>query len=115
MPDASSYIGRGALLPAIRRVGLVGRIAIAAATFLLTAAAIHLAVGDPWRLYAEGRTEKIAMLHALRGRIDAVAVGTSRIEEGFDPAAFDAAFADGPYRIASLDLGLPGGSQTEQR
>ena len=115
MPDASSYIGRAALLPAIRRAGLVSRIAIVAAAFLLTAAAIHLAIGDPWRLYAEERSEKIAMLHALRGQIDAVAVGTSRIEEGFDPAAFDAAFADSPYRIASLDLGLPGGSQTEQR
>lgn len=115
MPDASSYIARGALLPAIRRASIVGKLAIGVAAFLLTASVIHLAVGDPWRLYAEGRSEKIAMLHALRDRIDAVAVGTSRIEEGFDPAVFDAAFAAGPYRIASLDLGLPGGSQTEQR
>ncbi len=115
MPDASSFIARSALLSSLRRASLVGRAAIAAAAFLLTACVIHLAIGNPWRLYAEGRSEKIAMLHALRGEIDAVAVGTSRIEEGFDPAAFDAAFADSPYRIASLDLGLPGGSQTEQR
>src|SRR5690348_16578727 len=115
MPDASSFIGRSTMLPGIHRIGVVGRLAIAAAAFLLTAAAIHLAIGDPWQLYAEGRSEKLAMLHALRGRIDAVAVGTSRIEEGFDPAVFDAAFADGPYRIESLDLGLPGVSQTEQR
>jgi hypothetical protein len=115
MPDASSFIGRSALLPVARGASVVGRIAIAFTAFLLTAAAIHLALGDPWRLYAEGRSEKIAMLHALRGQIDAVAVGTSRIEEGFDPAVFDAAFADGPYSVASLDLGLPGGSQTEQR
>ena len=114
MPDASSYIGRGAALPAIR-AGVVGKIAIIAAAFLLTASAIHLAIGDPWALYAEGRSEKVAMLHALRGQIDAVAVGTSRIEEGFDPAAFDATFAGGQYSIQSLDLGLPGGSQTEQR
>jgi hypothetical protein len=86
-----------------------------AVAFSATALVLHLLIGDPRRLYAEGRSEKLAQLHEWSKRISVVAVGTSRVEEGFDPATFDASFAAGRSGSTSFNLGLPGGSQSEER
>ena len=87
--------------------------------FLATAAALHVAVPEEGvRLYAEYRSEKLAMLDAMKGSADIAAFGTSHVHCGFDPRAFDSemrrlgALAPGS---ASVNLGVAGGSQTEQR
>jgi hypothetical protein len=86
-----------------------------ALAFSATALILHLLIGDPRRLYAEGRSEKLAQLHEWSKRISVVAVGTSRVEEGFDPATFDASFNGHQSGATSFNLGLPGGSQSEER
>jgi hypothetical protein len=98
-----------------RWVTHVVRACTLAVAFSATALILHLLVGDPRRLYAEGRSEKLAQLHEWSKRISVVAVGTSRVEEGFDPATFDANFAAGRSGSTSFNLGLPGGSQSEER
>jgi len=98
-----------------RRLGVAIKLATLATSFAVTALLLHLLIGDPRQLYAEERSEKLALLHKWSHDIDVVAVGTSRVEEGFDPAAFDANFDTGGQRAKSFNLGLPGGSQSEQR
>ncbi|MBV9250259.1 MAG: hypothetical protein JO227_13570 [Acetobacteraceae bacterium] len=98
-----------------RRAGFATRGCVLAASFLVTALALHLLIGDTRQLYAEGRSEKLAQLGAWKHDIDAVAVGSSRIEEGFNPSVFDATLASSQHRSTSFNLGLPGGSETEER
>jgi hypothetical protein len=98
-----------------RRSRVLVRMVTLATSFAATALLLHLLIDNPRQLYAEERSEKLALLHKWSHDIDVVAVGTSRVEEGFDPAVFDATFTTSGQRTNSFNLGLPGGSQSEQR
>jgi hypothetical protein len=64
---------------------------VAAASFLFALVLINLTVTKPlWRPYLGVQTKKLARLEALAPRVDILFVGPSHIDNGVDPAAFDA-------------------------
>lgn len=83
--------------------------------FLGFALVIHLLIPNPLRLYASLRSEKIALLDGTNGEVCSAAFGSSRINDGFDPRAFDDELTAISRGIATINLGIEGGSQTEQR
>jgi hypothetical protein len=85
-----------------------------AAGFILTAGILHLCIRNPLRLYAEIRSEKLAVMDQWRGRAGSAAFGSSHVDNGFDPRAFDNALRGTAAETTSLNLGISGGAQTEQ-
>lgn len=83
--------------------------------FVIVATAIHLLIPNPLRLYADMRSEKIELLDGWKGGVYAAAFGSSHVNDGFDPRAFDDVLAATERRTPSINLGIEGGSQTEQR
>ena len=83
--------------------------------FLATAAAIHASIRNPLRLHADIRSEKLAILDEMRGRAESAAFGSSHVHNGFNPGAFDRELAGSPLETRSENLGVAGGSQSEQR
>lgn len=70
---------------------------------------------DPLDLYAQGRSEKLNTLNKTEVRYNLAIFGSSRVADAFDPNAFDARLSNhGIKGINSINLGVPGGSQTEQ-
>jgi hypothetical protein len=90
-------------------------VGVFAAGFLAVAGAIHAAIRDPLRLHADIRSEKLAVMDAMRGKADSAAFGSSHVHNGFNPGAFDRALAGSPLETRSENLGVAGGSQSEQR
>jgi hypothetical protein len=84
------------------------------AGFAITDVAIHVFVGDPFSLYAEYRSEKLALLAAPGFVRCSAAFGTSHVHNGFDPRAFDSAMLESGTQVNSFNLGIEGGSQGEQ-
>lgn len=97
--------------PTTRQV--VTALVMVVAGFGLAAAIIHLGIRDPLHLYAEIRSEKLAMLDQWSGRANTAAFGSSHVDNGFDPRVFDREMGTKAGSI-SLNLGVSGGSQTEQ-
>ena len=83
--------------------------------FAITASVVHVYLREPEALYAAGRSEKLHLLAEWKDRANAGVFGTSRIHEGFDPEIFDSQFSSTATPMKSVNLGLYGGSQTEQR
>jgi len=96
-----------------------GRIAVSLLLFMLgfviTAAAIHPWLRDPIRLHADLRSEKLELLDGWKGGVYSAAFGSSHVNDGFDPRAFDDELSSMQRRTPSINLGIEGGSQTEQR
>jgi len=93
---------------------IVASVAMMSIGFVLTAAIVHLSIRNPLRLYAEIRSEKLAILDQWRGRESSAAFGSSHVDDGFDPRAFDAELRGTAAETTTLNLGISGGSQTEQ-
>ncbi len=85
------------------------------AGFIVTAGVLHAALPAPLQLYAQPRSEKLAMLQSRRATVNAAAFGSSRVHNGFDPSVFNATLGHYGYAMTSLNLAIYGGSQTEQR
>jgi hypothetical protein len=100
-PTAPQSASRGEIFVAVG-LFLVG--------FALVAFLLHLTIRDPLHLHADVRSEKLEMLERLHGSVYSAAFGTSRVHNGFDPRAFDAVL-----NTHSMNLGIEGGSQAEQR
>lgn len=83
--------------------------------FVLTAAGLHQVIRNPLRLYADIRSEKLAIMDTWKGHTWSAAFGSSHMHNGFDPRAFDAALAGTPLATRSINGSVAGGSQTEQR
>lgn len=83
--------------------------------YLAVAGVIHAAIRDPLRLHADIRSEKLAVMDAMRGKSESAAFGSSHVHNGFNPGAFDRALAGSPLETRSENLGVAGGSQSEQR
>ena len=88
---------------------------LATAGFVLCAAAIHGALGDPFRLYASLRSEQLEVMDRLQGSSFSSAFGSSHVHNGFDPATFDRGMAGTPAQSSTENMAIPGGSQVEQR
>jgi len=96
------------------RIG-IRTVAAFAVAFIATAALIHSALPSPLGLYANMRTEKLMLLHDWQGRAASAAFGASSVHNGFDPRAFDSTLAGTPLHTTSINLGVEGGAQSEQR
>jgi hypothetical protein len=83
--------------------------------FILTAAVLHGLVRDPLRLHADIRSEKLLIMDAWQGRAVSSSFGSSHMHDGFDPRAFDAALQGTALATRSINEGVAGGSQSEQR
>lgn len=99
--------------PAKQRVGF--SILLFVLGFVLLASAIHLFLSDPIRLHADLRSEKLNILDGWKGGVYAAAFGSSHVNSGFDPRAFDDELTAMQRRTPSVNLGVAGGSQSEQR
>jgi hypothetical protein len=105
------------------KIGVIGRISACLCAFILgfitLAAALHLLPISGLRLYAEERSEKLALLDQWAGRSTVAAFGSSHMHLGFDPRVFDSALRDFSAQkcltIKTINLAVKGGSQTEQR
>ncbi len=82
--------------------------------FVACAAIVHQCIRDPLHLYAEIRSEKLAILDLWQGRSTAAAFGSSHVDDGFDPRVFDEELGTASHPVTSVNLGVSGGSQTEQ-
>ena len=82
--------------------------------FVALVVIIRVLLPQPLRLYAAERSEKLAMIEA-NATADSAVFGSSHVHDGFDPRAFDLAMREGGVSLRTLNLGIRGGSQTEQR
>jgi hypothetical protein len=97
-----------------KKIRVIPAIVMFAVGFIAVCAVIHLTIRRPIRLYAEIRSEKLSILDQWRGHADSAAFGSSHVDTGFDPRAFDRELHDSPSQTTTLNLGISGGSQTEQ-
>ena len=95
------------------------RIAASLALFLLgfglVAVVLHGIVRDPLSLHADIRSEKLQIMKEWQGKAVSGSFGSSHMHNGFDPRAFDAALQGTPLATRSINAGVSGGSQSEQR
>jgi hypothetical protein len=96
----------------VRRI--TGAIACAALGFIGTCCLLRLLIPAPINLYAEIRSEKIALAKQWAGIVSVAAFGSSHVDTGFDPRSFDLSLFPGADHPMSLNLGVAGGSQIEQ-
>jgi hypothetical protein len=100
---------------ALTKERIVLSLSMFAAGFTILATALHLLMPNMLRLHADGRSEKMEILDAWRGGVYAAAFGSSHVNDGFDPRTFDDELTAMQRRTPSINLGIEGGSQTEQR
>ena len=93
---------------------LVGALACAMLGFVGTCCLLRLLIPAPINLYAEIRSEKIALAMQWAGIVSVAAFGSSHVDCGFDPRSFDGAILPVVGHPISLNLGIAGGSQVEQ-
>ena len=103
-----------AVLIAMLRQAVIPLILVLAGFFFVNCL-IHPTLSRPIGLYAEGRSEKLVVLDRYVSRTNVAIFGTSHLQNGFDPRAFDARLAADGNHAQSLNLAIAGGSQTEQR
>jgi hypothetical protein len=97
------------------RPPILAAVGMCALGFVLAAALLHAAIGDTLRLHADLRSEKLAILDQWQGKAASAAFGSSHVHNGFDPRVFDGILAGTPLQTRSINLGIAGGSQSEQR
>jgi hypothetical protein len=93
---------------------LGGAVACAMLGFVGACCLLRLLIPAPINLYAEIRSEKIALAMRWAGIVSVAAFGSSHVDCGFDPRSFDRAMLPAAGRPISLNLGVAGGSQVEQ-
>jgi hypothetical protein len=93
---------------------LTGAIACASLGFVGACCLLRLLIPAPINLYAEIRSEKIALAKQWAGVVSVAAFGSSHVDCGFDPRSFDESLAPGSVRPISINLGVLGGMQIEQ-
>ena len=85
------------------------------AAFVLSAALLHIILPPAIGLYAAMRSEKLILLGQFKDRATTAVFGSSHVHNGFDPRTFDRTLAGTPLATTTLNLGIAGGSQSEQR
>jgi hypothetical protein len=83
--------------------------------FVAAAAALHFVIGDDLTLYAAARSEKLELLKRSGHGATSAMLGSSHVNQGFDPREFDATLAGTSLAAHSINLGIDGGTQIEQR
>jgi hypothetical protein len=104
--QATAHTGKGTIARAVL-LFLLG--------FVLSAAILHVLIGSPFNLYAVERSEKLEILRRSNYAYSTAIFGSSHVQQGFDPRAFDAVLAGTPLAVRSFNLGIDGGAQIEQR
>ncbi|WP_158820006.1 hypothetical protein [Granulicella sp. S156] len=85
------------------------------AGFIVSAGVLHLLIGSGLSLYGAERSEKLAMLQRSNYTFSSAIFGSSHVHQGFDPRVFDSALTGSPLAVRTVNLGLNGGAQVEQR
>ena len=85
------------------------------AAFFIVACLIRVVLPSPLGLYAAMRSEKLLLMDQWNGRANSAVFGSSHVHNGFDPRTFDSTLAGTPLRTTTINLGIEGGSQSEQR
>jgi hypothetical protein len=106
MDTENSGLGAGKILRAVL---------LFIAGFAVGAAGIHLLLRDPLELYGAERSEKLEILRRSGFGFSSAIFGSSHVQQGFDPRAFDAGLEGTPFQVQTLNLAADGGSQVEQR
>jgi hypothetical protein len=83
--------------------------------FGLGAAVLHAFVRDSLSLHADIRSEKLLIMKQWQGKAVSSSFGSSHMHNGFDPRTFDAALQGTALATRSINEGVAGGSQSEQR
>jgi hypothetical protein len=83
--------------------------------FGLVAVVLHGLVRDPLSLHADIRSEKLQIMKEWQGKAVSGSFGSSHMHNGFDPRTFDAALQGTALATRSINAGVSGGSQSEQR
>lgn len=96
------------------KIRILPAIAMFTVGFAVMATSIHMCIQHPLRLYAEIRSEKLAVMQSWVGHATTAAFGSSHVDTGFDPRSFDEAMRGTQEQTVGLNLGISGGSQTEQ-
>ena len=105
----------------IQKAAPVGKGTIARAVllfllgFIVSAAILHLLIGNTLNLYAIERSEKLEVMRRSNYAYSTAIFGSSHVQQGFDPRVFDATLAGTPIAVRSFNLGIDGGAQIEQR
>jgi hypothetical protein len=97
----------------IRPLRLVGAIAFAALGFVGTCFLVRTLIQAPISLYAEVRSEKLALAKQWAAKASIAAFGSSHVDCGFDPRNFDKSLSPTSSRPLSINLGVLGGVQIE--
>jgi hypothetical protein len=100
---------------ALSKGRIVLSLALFSLGFVILATILHFMLPDPLRLHADGRSEKLELMDGWRGGVYAAAFGSSHVNDGFDPRAFDDELSAMQRSTPSINMGIEGGSQTEQR
>jgi hypothetical protein len=93
---------------------LLGAIACAALGFVGTCLLVRALIPAPISLYAEVRSEKLALARQWAADAPVATFGSSHVDCGFDPRAFDRSLSPTSSRPLSINLGVLGGVQIEQ-
>jgi hypothetical protein len=93
---------------------LAAAITCAVLGFVGACCLIRLLIPAPINLYAEIRSEKIALAKQWASVASVAAFGSSHVDCGFDPRSFDESLAPGSVRPISINLGVLGGIHIEQ-
>jgi hypothetical protein len=83
--------------------------------FITTATLLHQLLGDPLRLHADSRSEKVLVLDRNRSTANSAAFGASFVKFGFDPRTFDRSLNGLSLQTRTISLAIEGGTQGEQR
>ena len=97
---------------------IVLTVAFAILGFVTCAAILHAwiaCIRDPLYLHADIRSGKLQIMEEWQDRAHSASFGSSHVHNGFDPRSFDRALAGTPLQTRTINLGVAGGSQTEQR
>jgi len=95
-------------------INFFGSIPFFFAGFTVACLFLRLFIADPLSLYAEVRSEKLSIAKQWAGVASVAAFGSSHVDSGFDPRVFDRSISANAEQINSINLGISGGSQTEQ-
>jgi hypothetical protein len=93
---------------------LLAAAAVVAVGFAGTCCLLRLLIPHPINLYAEIRSEKLALAKQWIGLVSVAAFGSSHVDCGFDPRVFDKTLVPEATHPISINLGVSGGIQIEQ-
>jgi hypothetical protein len=114
LDEPAPHKGDDNLLSRISLPSILWSVFLASGTFILSCLLIAFLLPPPIDLYTEIRSEKLALAQKWARFATVAAFGSSHVDCGFDPRAFDASFSGQEQPSLSVNLAVSGGGQIEQ-